>query len=86
MPEQQKYTERKQLTGLWMRTSKSDPAKKYLGGTGDDGAEYSVFSNDYKQEGDNKPDYKLYVRYPLKEENEASEPKQAPAVTEDFPF
>ena len=83
--QKQKYTDRTKVCGLWKRTTKSDPAKTYLGGTDKDGAVYSVFPNGYKQPGqDSKPDYQLYVAWPIPQDGETAE--AAPQKTEDFGF
>ncbi|EAR19900.1 hypothetical protein ACLM44_12615 [Synechococcus sp. W2B2] len=80
-----KYTDRQKVCGLWKRQTKSEEPKTYLGGSDKDGALYSIFPNGYKGDSDSKPDYVMYVAWPIAEGN-AGATEQAPAEKEEFGF
>ena len=77
---------------LWKRVSKS--GNTYLNGTvkGSDGSEIKVivYSNTYKQEGSNQPDYRVYLDTPL--QNATTQKPAAPkkvaakASSDEIPF
>ena len=79
-----KYTDRQKVCGLWKRKTKGDDPKGYLGGSDKDGAQYSIWPNGFKGTDPNKPDFQLYVAWPIAEEGSA--PEEAPAEKDDFDF
>ena len=83
--QKRKYTDRQKVCGLWKRKTKGDEPKSYLGGSDKDGAVYSIFPNGYKGSDPNKPDYQLYVAWPIVEEKAAAT-EEAPAEKDDFGF
>ena len=80
-----KYTDRQKVCGLWKRKTKGDAPKTYLGGSDKDGALYSIFPNGYKGDSDSKPDYVMYVAWPIAEDKTAAT-EEAPAEKEEFGF
>lgn len=55
-----------ELGGLWLKQAQAS-GKKYMSGRltiGDESVDVVVFKNEYKQEGDRTPDYRVYRSQP----------------------
>jgi hypothetical protein len=68
------------LTGLWLNKTKA--GKSYMSGTLG-GAKVMIFKNDFKKDGDNQPDYNVFVA--AKEQTSTAGNGQS-ARDEDIPF
>ena len=63
--------------GLWIN-KKKDSEEIYFSGTLPDGKKVTIYQNKFKEQGDKKPDFNMYINDAVK--------KDAPEAAPAFPF